>query len=65
MEEDNIFQTYIDAVNKKNIKNSSAFQVLNKNNIDTHELTNHEQEYEAGTIELNYKDEKTKKQLNL
>jgi hypothetical protein len=60
MEEDNIFQTYIDAVNKKNIKNSSAFQVLNKNNIDTHELTNHEQEYEAGTIELNYKDEKTK-----
>jgi len=60
MEENNIFQFYLDSVNKKNIKNSPAFQILNKNNIDTNELTNHEEEYEAGTIELNYKDEKTK-----
>ena len=60
MEQDNIFQFYLDSTNKKNIKSSSAFQTLNKNNIDTNELTNHEEEYEAGTIELNYKDEKTK-----
>jgi len=60
MEQDNIFQTYIDAVNKKNIKSSSAFQVLNKNNIDTNELTGHETDGHAGTIDLNYKDEKEK-----
>ena len=60
MEQDNIFQFYLDSVNKKNIKSGTAFQTLNKNNIDTNELTNHDEEYEAGTIELNYKDEKTK-----
>ena len=33
MEQDNIFQTYLDAVNKKSVKDSSSFKVLNKNNV--------------------------------
>ena len=60
MQQDNIFQTYLDAVDKKNVKNSSSFKVLNKNNIDTNELTGHEKDVHAGEVNLNYKDEKEK-----
>jgi hypothetical protein len=60
MEQDNIFQTYLDAVNKKSVKDSTAFKVLNKNNIDTNELTGHEKDDHAGKVDLNYKDDKEK-----
>tara|TARA_R110002012_G_scaffold24783_1_gene82411 strand:+ start:2531 stop:3448 length:918 start_codon:yes stop_codon:yes gene_type:complete len=60
MEQDNIFQIYLDAVNKKNVKDSTAFKVLNKNNIDTNELTGHDKDDHAGKINLNYKDDKEK-----
>ena len=51
---------YLEIQKKKDIKNSSAFELLNKNNIDTNELTNHEKQSEAGVIDLEYKDEKVK-----
>lgn len=60
MEQDNIFQIYLDAVNKKSVKDSSSFKVLNKNNIDTNELTGHEKDDHAGKVDLNYKDDKEK-----
>ena len=60
MQQDNIFQTYLDAVDKKSVKNSSSFKVLNKNNIDTNELTGHEKDVHAGEVNLNYKDDKEK-----
>ena len=56
----NWIDAFVEAQEKKDIKNSKAFEVLNSNNIDTNELTNHEKEFEAGKIELNYKDEKQK-----
>jgi len=62
MEEENFnwIEAFIQATEKKDIKNSHAFQVLNENNIDSNELTKHEKDKNAGVIELNYKDEKEK-----
>ena len=62
MEEENFnwIEAFIQATEKKEIKNGNAFKVLNENNIDTNELTKHEKDKEAGVIELNYKDEEVK-----
>ena len=62
MEEENFnwIEAFIQATEKKEIKNGNAFQVLNENNIDTNELTKHEKDKDAGVIELNYKDEEVK-----
>ena len=62
MEEENFnwIEAFIQATEKKEIKNGHAFQVLNENNIDSNELTKHEKDKEAGVIELNYKDEEVK-----
>ena len=56
----NWLEYYLEIQSKKDIKNSSAFKLLNENNIDTNELTNHEEQSEAGVINLEYKDEKVK-----
>ena len=56
----NWVDAFTTAQEKKDIKNSKAFQILNSNNIDTNELTKHEKDKDAGVIELNYKDEKVK-----
>jgi len=44
MEEENFnwLEFMNDAQAKKDVKNSSAFKLLNENNIDTNELTGHE-----------------------
>ena len=62
MEEENFnwLEFMNDAQAKKDVKNSSAFKLLNENNIDTNELTGHEKDDYAGKIDLNYKDEKEK-----
>ena len=62
MEEENFnwIEAFIQAQEKKDIKNNKEFKILNENNIDTHELTNHEKDVHAGEIKLNYKDEKEK-----
>jgi len=62
MEEENFnwIEAFIQATEKKEIKNGHAFKILNENNIDTNELTKHEKDKEAGVIELNYKDEEVK-----
>ncbi len=62
MEEENFnwLEFMNDAQAKKDVKNSSAFKLLNENNIDTNELTGHEKDDFAGEIKLNYKDEKEK-----
>jgi|TARA_R110000787_G_scaffold82373_2_gene177998 hypothetical protein len=56
----NWIDAFVEAQERKDIKNSKGFEVLNSNNIDTNELTNHEKDKDAGVIELNYKDEKQK-----
>ena len=56
----NWLEMYIDIQEGKDIKNSSAFKLLNSNNIDTYELTKTEKDKDAGVVELNYKDEKEK-----
>ena len=56
----NWLEIYMDIQEGKDIKNSSAFKLLNSNNIDTNELTKTEKDKDAGTVELNYKDEKEK-----
>ena len=56
----NWLDMYIDIQEGKDIKNSSAFKLLNSNNIDTYELTKTEKDKDAGVVELNYKDEKEK-----
>jgi len=56
----NWLEMYMDAQEGKDIKNSSAFKLLNSNNIDTNELTKTEKDKDAGVVELNYKDEKEK-----
>ena len=62
MEDENFnwIEAFIQAQEKKDIKNNKAFKILNENNIDTNELTNHEKDIHAGEIKLNYKDEKEK-----
>tara|TARA_R110000765_G_scaffold7276_4_gene23715 strand:- start:649 stop:906 length:258 start_codon:yes stop_codon:yes gene_type:complete len=62
MEEENFnwLETFIEIQNNKDIKLSNDFKILNSNNIDTNELTNHEPDKDAGVVELNYKDEKAK-----
>jgi len=62
MEDENFnwIEAFIQATEKKDIKNGHAFKVLNENNIDSNELTKHEKDKDAGVIELNYKDEKAK-----
>ena len=62
MEEENFnwIEAFIQATDKKDIKNGHAFKVLNENNIDSNELTKHEKDKDAGVIELNYKDEEIK-----
>tara|TARA_R110000764_G_scaffold101343_1_gene186630 strand:- start:818 stop:2248 length:1431 start_codon:yes stop_codon:yes gene_type:complete len=62
MEEENFnwIEAFIQATEKKDIKNGNSFKVLNENNIDTNELTKHEKDKDAGVIELNYKDEQEK-----
>ena len=62
MEEENFnwIEAFIQATEKKEIKNGNAFKVLNENNIDTNELTKHEKDKEAGVVELNYKDDEVK-----
>ena len=62
MEEENFnwIEAFIQATDKKDIKNGHAFKVLNENNIDSNELTKHEKDKDAGVIELNYKDEEVK-----
>jgi len=59
-EDFNWVEAYIKMQSKKDVKTSNEFQILNKNNIDTNELTKHEVDKDAGVIELNYKDEKAK-----
>jgi len=56
----NWLEMYMDIQEGKDIKNSSAFKLLNSNNIDTYELTKTEKDKDAGVVELNYKDEKEK-----
>jgi len=56
----NWLEMYMDAQEGKDIKNSSAFKLLNSNNIDTNELTKTEKDKDAGVVKLNYKDEKEK-----
>ena len=56
----NWLEIYMDMQEGKDIKNSPAFKLLNSNNIDTNELTKTEKDKDAGTVELNYKDEKEK-----
>ena len=62
MKEENFnwLETFIEIQNNKDIKTSNDFKILNSNNIDTNELTKHEQDNDAGVVELNYKDEKVK-----
>ena len=62
MEEENFnwLEEFIKIQNKKDIKLSNDFKVLNSNNIDTYELTNNEPDKDAGVVELNYKDEEVK-----
>ena len=62
MEEENFnwAEQLLDIQTNKGIKNSSAFNTLINNNIDTNELTGHEKETNAGVVHLNYKDEKEK-----
>ena len=62
MEEENFnwLETFIEIQNNKDVKLSNDFKILNSNNIDTNELTKHEPDKDAGTVELNYKDEKVK-----
>ena len=62
MEEENFnwLDSWMVASEGKDIKNSKEFKLLNSNNIDTHELTKHEKDKDAGEIQLNYKDEKEK-----
>ena len=62
MEEENFnwLETFIEIQNNKDVKLSNDFKILNSNNIDTNELTKHETDKDAGTVELNYKDEKAK-----
>ena len=51
---------YLPKVEKDFIDNSLTIKTLNDNHIDSHELLGINQEAEAGTINLNYKDEKQK-----
>lgn len=51
---------YLPTIEKNVTENSSAVKILNDNHIDSHELLGINQEAEAGTINLNYKDEKQK-----
>ena len=51
---------YLPTIEKNVTENSSAAKILNDNHIDSHELLGINQEAEAGTINLNYKDEKQK-----
>ena len=62
MEEENFnwLEAFIEIQNNKDVKLSNDFKILNSNNIDTNELTKHEPDKDAGTVELNYKDEKAK-----
>ena len=62
MEEENFnwLEAFIEIQNNKDVKLSNDFKILNSNNIDTNELTKHEPDKDAGTVELNYKDEKVK-----
>ena len=51
---------YLPTIEKNVTENSSAAKILNDNHIDNHEILGINQEAEAGTINLNYKDEKQK-----
>ena len=51
---------YLPTIEKNVTENSSAVKILNDNHIDSHEILGINQEAEAGTINLNYKDEKQK-----
>ena len=51
---------YLPTIEQNVTENSSAVKILNDNHIDSHELLGINQEAEAGTINLNYKDEKQK-----
>ena len=58
----NWLENYLEIQSNKDIKNSSAFKLLNENNIDTNELTNHAKEDGSGVIELNIKDKELKEE---